>query len=446
MNSIDKDVNDKRRKLLTAATTLSMLHGLGLVTSSAPATAANRTLNILRWKHLVPAVETWFNEVFVNQWSEKNNITVNVDSVGLSEIDRIANAEALRGYGHDLVEFVGPRADLAAHVIDHGELYEHCEHLYGSAIDLSHMTCFNPRTKQYHGFCTNYSPPMLTYRHDLWKAVGVTPSSWEAVRKGGRAIKLLHDVTQGISLSGDHNAQHGLRAIMAAFGSSVQNADGYPSLSSPATLEALKFTKAMYNESMPRDVLSWQPPSNNQYMLSGGGSLTIDVISIIRAAESKNLPVNEHLSLTTLPEGPAGNSTPAYGSNTWCIWRFAKNIDAAKQFLIDYVSESRAIFLKSGFQEMPSFPGTVPDISSLIENSQSPPQRYAALNHVTELTTNFGYPGFSNAAIGEIQQNNIVTRMFAQAATGQITPEQSMQQAFNATRPIFDRWRAAGKL
>ena len=37
--------------------------------------------------------------------------------------------------------------------------------------------------------------------------------------------------------------------------------------------------------------------------------------------------------------------------------------EGAKRFLVDYIGNSRQAFLASGFQNMPSFPGTTPDFA-----------------------------------------------------------------------------------
>ena len=68
-------------------------------------------------------------------------------------------------------------------------------------------------------------------------------------------------------------------------------------LKSSETLEALKFAKALFEETMPAEVLNWNAVSNNQYMLSAEGCLTIDTMSIVRASESKQMPVADQLRL-----------------------------------------------------------------------------------------------------------------------------------------------------
>jgi len=435
-----------RRGFLKAVCSASLLSGLAQAIIPSSARAQRKTLRIMRWKNFVPGFETWFNETFVKEWGADNDTEVIVDNVGLGEINRLAAAQADAQEGHDLVLFLASRPALEDHVIDHREIFEECESLYGKASDFIIQSCYNPRTHKYHGFGESYAPTVLTYRQDLWDAVGQTPTTWENIRKGGRAIKLLHGAPIGISLGPEHNSEHSLRALMSAFGSSVQDADGNPALDSSMTLETIKFGKALYEEAMTADVLAWGPPSNNRFMLSGNGCLTLDTMSIIRAAENKALPVDAQLELATLPEGPVGRAGPMFAINNYTIWRFARNIEGAKKFLIDYIGRFQEGFVASGFQNMPSYPDAVPDFARLVGAPPHPPGRYSVLAEVPATMTNLGSPGYANAATDEVLNKRIISTMFARAATGEMTPEDSLGQADQAIRPIFEKWRQAGKI
>ena len=233
---------------------------------------------------------------------------------------------------------------------------------------------------------------------------------------------------------------------MSAFGAAVQDADGNPALNSAETLEAIKFAKALYEETMTEEVVGWGPPSNNRFMLSGTGSLTLDTMSIIRAAENKALPVAALLEIATLPQGPAGGTGPAFAINTYTIWRFAKNIDGAKKFLVDYIGRFPEGFVASGFQNMPSYPGAAPNFTELVGAPPHSASRYSLLADVPATMTNLGSPGYANAATDEVLNNAVLTIMFARAATGAATPDEALAEADRAIRPIFERWRAAGKI
>jgi multiple sugar transport system substrate-binding protein len=183
-------------------------------------------------------------------------------------------------------------------------------------------------------------------------------------------------------------------------------------------------------------------------MLSGEGCLTLDTISIPRATESLKLPFASNLQLAPVPEGPAGRLGPSFGFRPYIIWQFAENVEGAKQFLIDYVANARRAFLASGFQNMPILPATVADLASVVaaDSSASPPNKYNIVAQAGTWTTNIGHPGYTNAAIGEIFIKGLLPTMFAQAATGRLTPEEALDQADGQVRQIFDKWKSRGKV
>ena len=435
-----------RRSLIKSAGAAAILAASGPAIFGASAKAQSKKLRILRWKNFVPASETWFNDVFVKEWGESNGVDVSITNVGLGDINKLAMTEVQAGEGHDLVLFVSPSAGLEDHVIDHKEVVDECEARFGKAHSVAQKSVFNPITSKYHGFAESFFPSMLTYRKDLWDAVGQAPNTWEDVRKGGRAIKLLHNSPVGFSIGPEHNSEHTLRTLLYSFGSFVQDADGRVALDSKNTREALMFAKTLYEEAMDKEVLSWGASSNNQFMLAGKGSLTVDTMSIIRAAENKQLPVDKNLSLANIPEGPQGRIGPIFGLNTFVIWKFAANKEAAKKFLVDYIGRFQENFEAGGFQNMPVYPGSVTSLETLINVDSAMPGRYQPLLEVLNTSTNVGYPGYSNAAIDEVMGAGIIPKMFADVVTGRSDVGQTMRDAVREIEQIFEKWRAVGKI
>ena len=78
-----------------------------------------------------------------------------------------------------------------------------------------------------------------------------------------------------------------MRAILYSFGGGEQDAEGNLVINSKQTLEAVKFVKALYQDAMSPEVLSWDASSNNRAMLAGKVSLVLNAISVTREAENK---------------------------------------------------------------------------------------------------------------------------------------------------------------
>jgi multiple sugar transport system substrate-binding protein len=235
---------------------------------------------------------------------------------------------------------------------------------------------------------------------------------------------------------------------MYSFGSSEQNAEGVPALKSKETLEAIKFVKALYEETMTDEVFTWDASSNNRFMLAGKGSLALNAISITRTGEEKKIPVADSIWLAKAAQGPVRRIGLEHVMDVYVIWKFAENIDGAKQFLVDYIGNFRQGFMASEFYNFPCFPQTVPDLQQLISHDAkaTPPDKYKVLDDVLDWATNVGYPGYANAAIDEIFSTWVISTMFAQAAVGKLTPEAALEQADTEVKRIFQKWRERGKV
>ena len=124
------------------------------------------------------------------------------------------------------------------------------------------------------------------------------------------------------------------------------------------------------------------------------------------------------------------------------IWRFARNQEAAKQFLVDLAVDYRDAFEKSGFYNLPSFPGAVPDLGDLVARDP----KYAVLTDAASWSTNLGHPGYATAAMDEALNQFIVPDMFAAVIRRTLRADEAIQRAEAQLRSIVDRWREQGKV
>ncbi len=405
-------------------------------------------LTILQWNHFVPQFDQWFDEVFAKQWGDANDTEVFIDRVGMTSLNSRAQAEVQRGRGHDLFMFLRPPSTYEDFVIDHSDIYQECERYVGKPNQIAMKSTYNPATRKFIGFSDSYVPDPINYRKDLWADVGYFPDSWENIRTGGAEIYRKHGIPVGIGLASELDSNMGMRSLMHSFGSSVHDEDGKIVLDSPATVEAVKFMKALYKDAMTEEVLSWDPSSNNRMMLAGHGSLTLNAISITRTGESQKIPIADHIHLAPAARGPAGQIGVMHLMHAYVIWKFARNIDGAKQFLVDYVRNFRSAFLASGFYNFPCFPDTVPDLKSLVavDNAATPADKYSVLSQVEDWTATIGYPGYANAVIDETFSEWIISDMFAAAARDRSSPEEAVKAATAKVNKIHAKWKASGKV
>src|SRR5437764_8704507 len=246
------------------------------------ALAQQKTLKIVQWSHFVPAYDKWFDNTFTKEWGAKNNTNVIVDHIAINVINARAAAEVAAKTGHDLFMFLAPPAAYEKQVIDHREIYEEVQRKHGKMISLATKSTFNPKTRKFFAFSDSYVPDPGNYRKDLWEKVGYPngPDSWEDLRVGGKKIKDQFGNPVGVGLSQELDTNMAMRALLWSYGGAEQDEAGNVTINSKETVEALKFMKALYQESETPEVFTWTPPSNNQAMLAGRVSFVANAISI----------------------------------------------------------------------------------------------------------------------------------------------------------------------
>ena len=409
--------------------------------------AAKKTLRILQWSHFVPGYDRWFDEVYTKQWGARNGTEVIVDHMAATEVNARGAAEAAAKRGHDLFLFISPPAAYEAQVIDHREIVEEVERRHGKMIELARKSTLNPKSGKYFAFSDSYVPDPGNYRIDLWSEVGFPagPDTWEDLRTGGRKIKEKFGNPVGLGLSQEMDSNMAMRAVLWSFGGAEQDAEGRVVLDSKATVEALKFMRALYKETESQEVFTWDPASNNRAMLAGRASFVQNAISVTRTAEKDNPAMARKIGLVPALKGPVRRIAAEHVMNCYVIWKFAENIEGAKQFLADLVGDFGTVFKESEFYNFPSYPATVPDIAEELANDPAadPPGKYKVLSGVLDWATNVGYPGYATAATDEVFNTFVIPTMFARVARDEITAEAAAAAAQKDVERIFGKWRSA---
>lgn len=410
------------------------------------AAAQQKTLKILQWSHFVPAYDKWFDNTFCVQWGQKHNTKVIVDHISLNDLEARGASEVAAKKGHDLFMFLEPPSVYEAQVIDHAEIYQELEKKWGKPVDLAVRSTYDPHTKKYFAFSDSYVPDPGNYRKDLWSEVGYPngPSTWDELRDGAAKIKKKTGHPCGIGLSQELDTSMAMRALMWSYGAAVQDANGNVTINSPATIEALKFMKALYQETETPEVFTWDPSSNNRAILSGRVSYVENAISVTRQAEKDNPEMSKEIQLVPALKGPKAQLASEHVMDCYVIWKFAQNQDGAKQFLIDLIDNYADAFKASEFYNFPSFAKTVPNLAQQVSNDPHavPPDKYKVIANALDWSTHIGHPGYATPAISEIFATWVIPTMFAKVARGQSKPEDAAREAEAACKRIFARWKA----
>jgi len=407
--------------------------------------AQQKTLKIAQWSHFVPDYDKWFDNLYTRQWGEKNNTNVTVDHINLNELKTRATAEVSAKKGHDLFMFLSPPAAFEQQTIDMTHVYQEVEKKHGKKIDLAHKSTYNPKTKRYFAFSDSYVPDPGNYYIDWWKEDGYPngPDTWDDLRTGAKKIKDKNGHPCGIGLSQELDTSMAMRALLWSFGGSEQDEHGNVTINSKQTVEALKFMKALFQESETPEVFTWDPSSNNRAMLAGKTSFVMNAISITRQAEREKNPISPHIGISKALKGPAKRLAAEHVMDCYVVWNFAENKEGAQQFLIDYIDGFHDAFTNGKFYNFPCFPKTVPDLQQAIasDDTADPKDKYKVLSDVLDWATNVGYPGYATAAIDEAFTTWVMPTHFAKVARGDESPEDGVKAMETEYKRIFDRWK-----
>ena len=407
--------------------------------------AADKSLSIVQWAHFVPEYDTWFDK-FAKDWGAKNKVAVTVDHIPVQNVPARAAAEASAQSGHDLFGFNGAGG---AHLyrkffIDVADLVKETEKKYGKVSVIGKQLGYNADDGTWSAFPDFYINFPGMYQKTLWGEVGVLPDTWDNLRIGGAKLKAKgHPV--GISLGHSNDPSTTWRGLLWSYGAAIQDEAGKKIvLGSKETVEATKYAAALYKEAMTPEVLSWNDSSNNQYIASGVGSYIINPISAYRTTQKANKKLADDIFIIEPPKGPKGTMMGA-ASEFYGIWKFAKNKDAAKEFLRYYAANWPEAFKASEGYNNPCFAGLVPKPMPILasDETSTPKDKLKILQDSDKWSAIPGYPGPATPAMDEIYYQFIINDMMAKAATGQMSAEDSVKWATQQCEGIMKKW--AGK-
>jgi multiple sugar transport system substrate-binding protein len=450
-----------RRDFLRKSGTAGLLLAAGPAALAACSTAtgvgggasssSGKTIKILLWSHFVPRYDAWFDQ-WAKQWGSKNGVTVVVDHINQADLPARTAAEFAANAGHDLIEWITPPSAYEPDVLDLADLVKEAESKYGSQVSFCKLSSYNPKTGKYYGFCHTWTPDPGDYRKHLWAKAGFAsgPQTYDDLLRGGTEIKRQQGVRMGIGMSPEVDSNMAARALIWSYGGSVQDANGNVTLNSPEVIDAVSYMAKLYKQTMTSEVFSWNAASNNQGLVAGQLSYILNSISAYRTAQTTDASVADDIFFVPALKGPSGKGLASqHVVRSYIMPKWAKNVDSCKQFLMDLVGADRDAVYNSELYDFPSFantPGVGPLPGWLASDpfKSHPANKLEVLANAQQWTTNVGYPGAANAAIGEIFDTNVLPTMMASVAQGKSSAKEAVASAAKQCESIFSKWRAKG--
>ena len=403
----------------------------------APAQIKGTNLRMLLWSHYVPAYDVWFDK-FTKKWGDKTGVKVRVDHMPHLELPARYAAEFAAGSGHDLIYFVGQilTGQYYRNLVDLSDVAEGLGKKYGGWLETSKSAA------QVNGVW--YAVPdffisiPVLWRKDLFASIGMgEPKTWDDLRKAAGQLKAKGHPT-GMQFSHCNDANHNWRALMYCFGVKETDPSGQNILiDSKEMRESLRFGKALYDDGMTPEVFSWDDASDNRFLASGVASWIHDAISAFHSTRLTNPKVFEQTFVVPEVAGPGGRWNVGE-PNVWAIWKFSKNIPAAKEF-IQYISDNQKDAMEASLgYNMP-----------FLKDQYKKPMPYlgkdaklAALQDQEKLTAFLGFPGPMTPPAQEVVTTFIIPDMFTKVARG-ASVDDTMKWGVGEIRRIYAKHKAS---
>jgi ABC-type glycerol-3-phosphate transport system substrate-binding protein len=415
-----------------------------------PASALSGDMRILMWSHFVPAHDQWFDG-FARDWGQAVGVNVTVDHINTAEVPGQITSQIAAGSGHDLIQHISAIPQFEPSVLDMTDVVAEAENRYGEMLEVCRLSSFNPNTEKFFAYAPGWAPDPGNYRRSLWEAVGLPdgPSTWDELLEGGSEIRSSQGIQLGIGMSQEIDSNMAGLALLWCYGGSVQDDAENVVINSPETIAAVEYMADLFSGAMTDEVFAWNAASNNQGMASGSLSYILNSISAYRTAQEQNPVVADDVFFVPALEGPATALAAQHVLYNWIVPNHAANPDAAQEFLLHYTANYAHATYNSKLYDFPAFIERVPNLDAWMQedpfgSTPSDKLGFMTFDDVVTWTTNIGYPGPTNPAIGEVFGTNVIPTMLAQAARGEKDPEAAVEEAEGRIQAIFDRWRSQG--
>jgi multiple sugar transport system substrate-binding protein len=411
-------------------------------------------LRIMQWAHFVPAYDQWLDNTYVKQWGEANDVEVKVDHINNALLYSTGASQVAAQSGHDLFWFISPPSTFQKQVVPVNDIVQEVTKKLGPMSRVARKSTYNPKTKQFYGFPDDYAPDPVQYRRSYLQEAGVSLNTWEDLRKGAPKLKASgHPVGLGMSNEIDSNML--LTSLLYCYGGFIQNEENRIVIGQGANrrgaIQALQVMRDIYRNGMSDEVFAWTAASNNQAFLAGRLSVALNAISIARSAElSGNLALADDTWLASIPRGPEMRLGNEHVMGVFVIWKFAKNKEAAKKYLVDQQLGYREHFIRSGYYNFPAWTGAIKggfkEIRKMTaQDTHKPKGKYTILTTIAEkYTTNPGHPGNTTPVMDEVFNTFLIPQMFAEVAQGKSTPAEAVSAFSRKVQGIYRKWKNQG--
>ena len=388
------------------------------------------TLRILRPAKFVEPDEVIFREN-TKAFADAHGINVRIDFSGWEDLRPQTAVTANTGAGPDVVVGWGDDPHLYADkLIDLTDIAEYLGRKYGGWYPLAEKYGQRFGTKQWIAIPMGGSGGPAIYRISWLKEVGFDtfPTTTDGLLDLCRKLQKSGHPAGFASGHAVGDANSYCHWLVWAFGGAMTDEAGHVTINSKATIEALKYSRAMYETFIP-GTNSWLDPSNNKALLAGEIGATQNGVSLYYSAKNSTDPtiakMAADLNHARMPIGPVGVNTETATVINAMIFKHTKFPNAARAYLT-YMMEGPQYdkWLTGSF----GYWGQPLRAYADSEVWSSDP-KITLYRETMEKSRWLAYPGPISEASGAVTADYVMVDMVAAASTGSSSPEDAAREA-----------------
>ncbi len=384
------------------------------------------SLRLLRWSPFVKGDEDqWLANT--KKFTDATGVQVRVDKESWEDIRPKAAVAANVGSGPDimLVWFDDPH-QYPDKLLDVTELADYLGNKYGGWYDGPRN--YATRDNKFIALPLTTIGNAIVYRESWVKEAGWSefPTKTDdflelckALQKSGHPVGFTH----GHGVGDGNNYAHWL---LWSHGGKMVDESGKVTINSPETLKAIEYAMELYKTFIP-GTEGWLDVNNNRAFLAGELSVIANGISAYYTAahDPKLAEIAKDIRTTNLPIGPVGKSVELYQVSSAVIFNYTKYPNAAREYLRFMFEDAQMndwITNSAGY--------CCQTLKAYADNPvwKADPNN-APYAKASETLRPNGYAGPLGYASAAVMADYVLVDMFAEAVTGQQTPQAAMERA-----------------
>lgn len=424
-----------RRNVLLGGAGLAAGSAIGPFAGSLPAFAQaapkyepekGASLRMLRWSPFVKGEEdAWLANT--KKFTEATGVEVRIDKESWEDIRPKAAVAANVGSGPDIVwVWFDDAHQYPDKLLDVSELANYLGGKYGGWYPG--LEGYAKRDGKFIALPLAAIGNAICYRESWVKEAGFSefPKDTKGFLELCKALKAKGHPAgfpHGKAVGDGNNYAHWL---LWSHGGKAVDESGKVAINSPETIAALKYARELYQTFIP-GTEGWLDVNNNRAFLAGEISLTANGVSLYYAAKSdpKLADMAKDIKTTQLPIGPIGKAVELHQTTSAAVFKYTKYPKAAMAYLQFMYEKPQMDAWLQGASAYCCQP-----LKAFADNPvwTSEPN-HAPYAKASETLQPNGYAGPLGPASAAVMADYVLVDMFAEAATGQRTPEEAAKRA-----------------